>query len=56
MIIIKTWDNPTMNKSEFLKLVESQLHDVFKQAQLGSCDNQAKHRTVGFMQAGCIMG
>jgi len=45
-----------MNKTNFLKLVESQLKDVFKQAQLGTRDNKAKHQCEGFMQCGRVLG
>jgi len=38
-----------MNKTEFLKLVEPQLRDVFKQVQLGSRSNKAKHQCEGFI-------
>ncbi len=46
----------TMNKSEFLVLVEPQLRDVFKEAQLGTRSSKAKHRCEGFMQCGRVMG
>ena len=45
-----------MNKAEFLKLVEPQLRDVFKQAQLGARSNKAKHQCEGFMQCGRVLG
>ena len=45
-----------MNKFEFLKHVEKQLSEVFKQVQIGNRPDKQKYRTEGFMQAGRVLG
>ena len=45
-----------MNKIEFLKHVEQQLSEVFKQVQIGNRPDKQKYRTEGFMQAGRVLG
>lgn len=45
-----------MKKLEFTKLVEEQLRQVFKEAQLGTRSNKAKYRAEGFIQCGRVMG
>lgn len=44
-----------MNKAEFLKLVETQLSEVFKQVQIGNRPDKQKYRTEGFMHAGRVL-
>ncbi len=45
-----------MNKTEYLKSIETQLLEVFKQVQFGNKPDKQKYRTEGFMQAGRILG
>ena len=45
-----------MNKTEYLKSVEAQLLEVFKQVQIGNRPDKQKYRTEGFMQAGRVLG
>jgi len=45
-----------MNKTEYLKSIETQLTEVFKQVQIGNRPDKQKYRTEGFMQAGRVLG
>jgi hypothetical protein len=49
-------ERSVINKTEFLKLVEEQLSNIFKQVQVGNKPDKQKYRTEGFMQAGRILG